>query len=1049
MSITSTSSDNSFTFPFENLSDTDIITETSLDNHSNANPRNSLPPAPSTQLSLQTLNVFELNDDDLNCNPTRENDPDSNYYGNIENISKYFTDQTFNQCQFSSSHLSLFHANIRSLPAKFSSLDLYLSSLNLKFDVIALTETWLNKHNQTIYHLDGYRHESVVRDTRLGGGVSVFIKDTHEYRLRNDLAVNDDIFESIFIEITNLPTKIIVGSIYRPPATNLRDSNQHLIEIITKFRRENKLAYLLGDFNVDLLKSNQHDLTSEFYETMLSHSFLPLITKPTRVTETSSTLIDNIFTNASNATDHHTGIFYSDLSDHFPIYAINPSLTIKTSPLSTSSRKRAYTDLNIRRFCESLNDYDWNDVMRSDDTQLAYTLFHSAFVMLYEKHFPLKVAKSVYNSRKPWLTEGLRISIRMKNLLYAKFKKNPNLENSQRYKLYNRQLRGLLRKEERKYYDDEFNRNKTNMRHTWRLIKNAIGQSKSNASFSKINVNDELTDNERIISNAFNDHYIKVGPDLANNLPSPSRHHLSYLANPTRDSIFLRNTTSEEVKNIILSLKNSSPGWDGICAKILQSSLDSILNPLVHIFNLSFEQGVVPMELKEARVVPIFKKGSHSVVQNYRPISVLPSISKILERLVYNRLISFCEKHKIITDHQFGFRENHNTTSAVAYLVNEIISAYESNESVLGVFIDLQKAFDTIDHKILLDKLNHYGIRGIAYQWFSSYLNNRSQTVDYLGHSSKKQTIQCGVPQGSILGPLLFILYINDLPNFSDRCSKVLYADDTNIFLSGSNMNELFQTMRNELSSLSNWLISNRLSINLSKTHYILFRPGRQSTTHCPDLFFDDTLLERKYSTLFLGVMLDSKLNWSEHTSYIKLKMAKNVGIINKVKHILNSSTLRTLYHSLIYPYLIYCIEIWGAASKFRTDPLLKLQKRCCRIITNSHPHSPSLPLFQSLKILPFPSLHHYCVLLFMHRVHFKRLPKLVLKMFIPRNLILQMVTRQYNQLEIPKYKRQISCATIAFTGVKLWNSIFLKIAYNCSYSSFKLKLRKYLFSIL
>jgi hypothetical protein len=416
---------------------------------------------------------------------------------------------------------------------------------------------------------------------------------------------------------------------------------------------------------------------------------------------------------------------------------------------------------------------------------------------------------------------------------------------------------------------------------------------KSSESCEKIQINGEVVCDKRTIANEFNDPFVNVGPDLAGRLPPPTQNHMAFLTNPSRDSFYLRNTSPEEIKNLILALKNSSPGSDEISAKVLKHSCDFLIDPLSHVFNLSLINGVVPLELKQAKihVTPIFKKGCRETIGNYRPISILPCMSKILERLVYNRLTTFCERNSSLSDMQFGFRERHSTSCAVAFLVNEIIKAYEMNQMTLGVFIDLQKAFDTIDHRILLDKLYHYGIRGIAHDWFASYLCDRTQYVSILGAQSDQRRVSCGVPQGSILGPLLFILYINDFTHFSNNCSKVLFADDTNVFMSSSDITELFRSMSVELGKLSQWLIANKLSINLSKTHYILFWPGRKSLLPNPKLEFDGHVLEGKHNTQFLEVKLNARLSCLEHSSYVRHKIAKNIGIINKVRHILSPST--------------------------------------------------------------------------------------------------------------------------------------------------------------
>ena len=262
-------------------------------------------------------------------------------------------------------------------------------------------------------------------------------------------------------------------------------------------------------------------------------------------------------------------------------------------------------------------------------------------------------------------------------------------------------------------------------------------------------------------------------------------------------SFYINPTTETEIISLIKLLKNGSSGYDSISATAVKNTATAFITPLTHIMNLSLSSAIFPEELKIARVIPLFKSGYAMLFCNYRPVSVLPLFSKILERLMYNRLISFINKHNLLFNFQFGFREGHSTNLALIYLVDKISNSLDMGEYVLGLFLDFTKAFDTVNHDIFLQKLEHLGIRGISLNWFKSYLSNRSQYVDYSGISSELQYIRCGVPQGSILGPLLFLLYINDLSRVSSLLFSMLFADDSNMFLSGKNPDVLINTMNN------------------------------------------------------------------------------------------------------------------------------------------------------------------------------------------------------------------------------------------------------------
>ena len=393
------------------------------------------------------------------------------------------------------------------------------------------------------------------------------------------------------------------------------------------------------------------------------------------------------------------------------------------------------------------------------------------------------------------------------------------------------------------------------------------------------------------------------------------------------ESIFLSPVTPVEIEKLLVTLKDSATGWDEINAMFLKTSLNYIRDPLCHVCNMSLEEGIFPSKLKIAKVLPLFKAEEPSNFNNYRPVSLLRILSNVFEKIMYNRVSDFINQLEILYKFQFGFRKKHYTYLAHLILMDKITKSLENGDKVIGIYLDFSKAFDTVNHDILLQKLYYYGIRGNAYEWFKSYLTDRVQYVTYNGVQSSPKKIQCGVPQGSILGPLLFLLYINDLPNVCAKTMPFLFADDTNLFISRKNSHELYEAANNDLNAISEWLQVNRLSLNVKKTHYMLFSSTKIMSTNA-ELKIEAEIFSEVTKTKFLGVIIDNRLNWQHHISYISWKCAKGISIIIKLRKFLNNESLRSLYYAFIYLYLMYCNHFWGNACSVYLNKLSVLQKR-------------------------------------------------------------------------------------------------------------------------
>ena len=439
------------------------------------------------------------------------------------------------------------------------------------------------------------------------------------------------------------------------------------------------------------------------------------------------------------------------------------------------------------------------------------------------------------------------------------------------------------------------------------------------------------------------------------------------------NSFALFPTTETEIENIIDNLNTSkSSGPYSIPTKLLKMLKNTISVPLTYIINCSFSTGIMPGKLKIARVIPIYKKGLRDDISNYRPISLLSVFNKIIETIMYNRLVKFLEENKLLFSNQFGFRSSHSTTHAIVLIVDKIQRAIERKEFSCGIF----EAFDTVDHTIELKKLEYYGVRGVAKDWFCSYLSNRKQFVSVGNYKFEMSSIACGVPQGSVLGSLLFLLYINDFNSSAEGIKFHLFADDSNLFYSHKNLHSLEEKLNHELININEWLRANKLSLNVEKSNFVIFHPHQKKVPFSVNLKICNKYLEEKKCFKYLGIFIDSNLKWKFHIHKLTKKISRNIGILSKLRHFAPCNLLIQIYYTLIFPFITYGIIIWGNTYKTILNPITVLQKKAVRIITFSHFQSHTSPIFKKLNLLKLPDIVKLHAILFMHQYYNDRLPK-------------------------------------------------------------------------
>jgi len=953
------------------------------------------------------------------------------------------------------SAINLMHINCRSLKKNFREIVNFLGLLSKPLAAIAVTETWLNASNQETFPITGYKFVSQIRNDKIGGGVGIFIDINLSYKIRSDLCRMSSYIECLFIEIPQTGKQnIFIGCIYRPPNSDTDQFNSEIVQLLKIIDGEKKkIAFIAGDFNLDLVKQEKHAQTSEFLNNLLSYSYFPTIHSPTRISDASSTLIDNIFT---NATQHSmsSAVVYSSISDHLPI-ALHFETKLTKITLPNIIRKRIFDNESMAQFHAELASIDnWFDAFDhchvNSGTNAAYESFHAKYTAIFDKHFPLKTIKLSHRltPRHAWMTKGLVRACLKKSKLYGLYRKSGSDEDKNKYNTYKKHLERLLNTAEKTYYSDRFKCLSGNLRKTWKLIGDMTGKvQRENVVGPFIVDGITITDKNDIVEK-LNDYFVNIGSILSATIKPSTMHFSDYIKKSYLNSFVLFPTDAAEIIKIVSELKNkTSFGYDNIPVNIMKSTVNYIADPITTIINSSMNTGVFPDALKIAKVCPIFKNGDKSDFQNYRPISVLPCFSKIFEKVVNNRLLYYLDSHGILNGNQYGFRKGHSTYMALIDLYDHISKAVEDREYSAGVFIDLSKAFDTLNHDILLKKLELYGVRGVALDWFKSYLANRSQCVSSGGVMSSLKPITHGVPQGSILGPLLFILYINDIVNCSKYLIFILFADDTNLFFSSTDIRQLCDVLNNELANLLEWFRANKLSLNVKKTNYILFGNRCFPTDGSFNLSIDGNSLQRVENTKFLGVYVDEKLNWKKHFDHIAHKISKGLGAMGRVRNIVPNNVLLMIYHSLIYPYITYCNIVWGSANATSLHKLVILQNRAVRLISRANFRSSCDPLYARLKLLKVGDILKYQMAQFMFKIKNTIVPSSCLRYVTVSDSNRSHDTRKKSYFCMIGCRTVIREHSINIYGPKLWDTLPVAIQDAVCLGTLKRSLLDYLCS--
>ena len=909
--------------------------------------------------------------------------------------------------------------NIRSLVHKVDQLSVILNDENL--DILFINESWLNENISTSeICIPGYSCFRYDRPAQRGGGVAVYIKDTVNAICRSDINERHPDIEMIWLEVEVKSKEcktVLTGTIYRPPSSSFEYMN-NVIDALDALSTEGLEMILLGDLNFNYLANSTKDSI-----TMLERAYTmtQLIKSPTRTAlvkdpETNqlcltTSLIDVIL---STCPDVHTfaTVKPCSLSDHDLIKTQIAFLVLRRHRTITY---RHYSRFSKDQFRSDIMDsVIFTNVTKMHHTQNAWKQFKAEFDEISTKHAPMRTSRMKIRN-KPWVTQDVVKEIYKRNHLYNQAKINKDEISMKVYKQQRNKVTSMIRHNKRMYFEHAINSGKNTI---WELVNQVCPRRQQSQIKSNITAND------------FGLHFSQTGRKISQSFPSIVTDETSIKGPKCIHKFELSPVSSESVMQVINALPNkSSNDIIGMDSYLLKIAGDLIIESITHIINLSISQNVFLPEWKIARVTPAYKgQGSYNDMSSYRPISNICHMGKIIEKAVNAQLVDYLSSNKFITPDQSAYLSGNSTQTSLHRVTDDWLENYNQGAVTMACFLDIKKCYDSIDNGIMINKLKRYGVLGHSLKWFQQYLTNRSMIIKYNNESSETYHLDIGLPQGSVLGPTLFNIFINDLSQAISNGQLNMYADDALIYVIGDTVSAAKAKLQIAINEASLWYAKNHLKLNEQKCHCMIICKDISPQDQPEPILLNGEPLEYVSVTKYLGIYIDNKLNFKLHCEKSAAKVRSKLAALRRMSQFLPQTMLTKMYKSKIEPGSDYGLTIWGYSSAQNKNTMQRLQNMAARIVTNNFDfeNTRGLDLVKQLRWTEFETRLKYHVSLLMFKATRGLAPDyindLILFAFelhdyrtrntLDMNLVLPMVYKD-------KFRQSLQ-----YAGAKVWNEL-------------------------